>query len=243
MRKPRFLVLLLFFIPFFSDGQKANFEFYTTADGLSGSFTHGIIQDELGFIWALNAFKLHRFDGRKFLQYSPPIDLLGSGDDLEGLFLYEDSQLLMTSKEHVFLLNPRSGEWKSFAKETENGVKILGTIAPFYVDNKSIPFFHSNESDSSTVYIFREERFEAIKLPNGIFSKNIKFIITRKDKDILIYHKDTVARISVETWGKQMSENKTLKLDALRQNEHLNFVYSEESGSLTLLTNEHVSKE
>src|SRR5690606_21250154 len=101
------LVIGFLCLSFLAAAQKADFHFYTTADGLSGNFTHSIAQDEQGFIWVLNDYKLHRFDGRNFVLYPPPAGLPGSEEGLEGIFSCEGSLLLLANRTHVFLFNPR----------------------------------------------------------------------------------------------------------------------------------------
>ena len=94
----------LFLFPFLTIAQEVDFRFYTTQDGLSGSFTHGVLQDKKGFIWVYNDYKLHRFDGRVFELYAPPPYIAGSGEDIEQGLILQDSLLFSLGEKHLFLL-------------------------------------------------------------------------------------------------------------------------------------------
>lgn len=108
------LYALQLFFPFCLVAQKATFEFFTRANGLAGNSTTSVTQDDQGFIWLLNDHKLLRFDGRKFLNYPISPDVIGNGLLFYGLTTYEDSLLLLTTRQSVLLLNPKNGKWESF---------------------------------------------------------------------------------------------------------------------------------
>ncbi len=69
MKKASAIYIFLWFFPFCAFTQKATFQFYTTADGLSNNRIWSCTQDLQGFIWA-SSDALNRFDGRQFLNYS-----------------------------------------------------------------------------------------------------------------------------------------------------------------------------
>ncbi|MEL6672818.1 MAG: ATP-binding protein [Bacteroidota bacterium] len=105
------LVLLL---PLYATAQKASFEFFTTQEGLSGGLTTRVIQDPQGFIWLLNDYKLHRFDGQKFEVFMPPAGFPGSGEKLLKLMLFQDTLLLGLSSTHLLTLHLKQDRWEVF---------------------------------------------------------------------------------------------------------------------------------
>ncbi|MEZ4955870.1 MAG: ATP-binding protein [Saprospiraceae bacterium] len=159
MHKNLLLYFLCSILSFWAAAQKADFQFFTTADGLSGSLTHGMAQDDQGFIWVLNNYKLHRYDGRKFVLYQPPSDLPGSSKELEGLYFIEDSLLLVRSRTYVFLLNPRTGDWQSIPVpfEEESGKFLLH--AGFYKNGDIGMFEISNDYDDLRLWRFANRQF------------------------------------------------------------------------------------
>ena len=123
----RALIILLLF-PLWVSAQQADFRFYTTADGLSGNHIQGMEQDKRGFLWVLNARKLHRFDGRNFVVYPPPTDTSGSKIELIFLDPYHDSLLLLLSPSHLYLFEPKAGEWQSFPTPARKGRKAVSMV-------------------------------------------------------------------------------------------------------------------
>ncbi len=112
---------LLLLLHFFADAQKASFEFFTTADGLTGNNTNYVTQDDQGFIWLINNGKIHRFDGRNWLVYPVAPELLAQEPFL-GLATWQDSLLFVWNEHFQALVNPKTGGWHS--------VKLNGNIQP-----------------------------------------------------------------------------------------------------------------
>ncbi len=104
-----FLFLLL---AFGAAAQRARFEFLTTADGLAGNNTSSVAQDDQGFLWLVNDGKLHRYDGRNFLTYTPTPELPGAQEPLLGAASWQDSLIFTWSEHASFLFNPKSGDWQ-----------------------------------------------------------------------------------------------------------------------------------
>jgi signal transduction histidine kinase/DNA-binding response OmpR family regulator/streptogramin lyase len=129
--KAIFYCLLPFFFSFVATAQKANFQFYTTQDGLSGSYTHGFVQDRQGFLWVFNDYKLHRFDGRRFELYSPPAELSNSDNRLIGGHIYKDSLLVFTGEKNLYLLNTETARWQAYPMPLGDSGNENGAL-PFY---------------------------------------------------------------------------------------------------------------
>ncbi|PLW94300.1 MAG: hypothetical protein C0591_13085 [Marinilabiliales bacterium] len=106
-----FTALLLLNYSFLS-AQETHFEFFTVDNGLAGNNTSTVVQDNKGFLWFVNAGKMHRFDGRNFLIYNPPGELQEAQEPLLGLASCQDSLLLLWNEKFAFLFNTRSGIWK-----------------------------------------------------------------------------------------------------------------------------------
>ncbi|QDK78527.1 helix-turn-helix domain-containing protein [Spirosoma sp. KCTC 42546] len=112
MKKAVLTYTLLLLISFCATAQKATFEFFTTADGLSGNNTSSVTQDDQGFIWFVNDDKLHRYDGRNFVVYPTPRELSAGREHLLGLASWQDSLLFVWSEHYPFLFNPKTGNWQ-----------------------------------------------------------------------------------------------------------------------------------
>lgn len=142
--------LYLFSLPFFAFPQKAKFDFFTTSDGLSGNLTSYITQDEQGYIWFLNEFKLHRFDGHNTLIYPPEL-LPHSINHFSHLNTYQDSLLLLVNPPDAYLLNPKTGDWQSFQIDDSTqrfwGLQIIN-------DKNVVLFKHIYQEEEEFGYSF-----------------------------------------------------------------------------------------
>lgn len=106
--------ILLTLLPFISNTQTANFELFTTKDGLKGFSTSHVTQDNRGYIWFINDNKIHRFDGRNFVQFSSPTDWDIGNAKINGLRSYQDSLLFILYENSAFIFNPGRGSWRPF---------------------------------------------------------------------------------------------------------------------------------
>jgi len=158
------------FLVFFGAAQEADFQFYTTADGLSGSFTHGITQDRQGFIWVFNDYKLHRFDGHRFEQYRPPTELPGSGEGLRGGLIYSDSFLVTLGEEHLFLLNTFEGTWQSFPLPFGPGEDWHADPLPGKEKevDRLVLRVSQEKSETSQVWFFEDNQFTLSSFPEKL---------------------------------------------------------------------------
>jgi len=207
IRKGLFLLLLL---PLWASTQTADFRFYTTADGLSGSLTHGVTQDERGFLWILNDYKLHRFDGRNFVVYTPPADTSGKRDELVALYRLQDSLLLLLSHSRLYLFEPNSGVWQSFpAPRLEGRKTVLKNSYPLENGDYGVVLY-SEDEQVLDVYTFNGQQFgkrlhKNIPFPPG------KYFALLPDGQLLLYQRtierylpdrakepDTLQRLSAE---------------------------------------------
>lgn len=116
-----------------TSAQKADFQFFTTDEGLSGNSTTSPLQDRQGFLWMVNDGKVHRFDGKQFERFFPPRDLPGSGENVFHSILLEDTVLLFLAQRHLLLFATISGEWQSYQYPFDG--EALGLVS--VVDEKT----------------------------------------------------------------------------------------------------------
>ena len=182
------LLLAFLLIPFLVCAQKANFHFYTTADGLSGNFTHGAAQDTRGFIWVLNDYKLHRFDGRNFVVYTPPADTSGRRDELVALYRLQDSLLLLLSPSHLYLFEPHTGAWQSFPAPSIEGHKtVLEDAYPLENGDFGVVLYSADEQVVN-VYTFNGQQFGK-RLHKNIPFRLGKYRTLLPDGQLLLYQR------------------------------------------------------
>jgi hypothetical protein len=183
----RALFILLLF-PLWASAQPADFRFYTTADGLSGSFTHGIVQDEQGFLWILNDYKLHRFDGRNFVVYMPPADTSGRRDELAFLVPYHDSLLLLLSPSHLYLFEPNTGTWQSFpAPKLKYHKTVLQDAFPLENGDYGVVLY-SEDEQVLDIYTFNGQQFSK-RLHKNIPFPPGKYYTLLPDGQLLLYQR------------------------------------------------------
>ncbi len=164
------LLYILCILPFFASAQEVKIEFFTTEDGLSGNHTNTVTQDDQGFIWFINDYKIHRYDGRNFLVYpAPPPEIPGSGERIQLLASYEDSLLFFIAEYHVLLLNPKTGEWQSFKPEDEHGTPYLFLFS-YQLGPADIVLHCVKEKKDEPVsfWRFRNRKIEPVPIPESI---------------------------------------------------------------------------
>ncbi len=239
-----FLALLIM-LPVCVHAQKANFEFYTTAEGLSGNLTHGAAQDRQGFLWILNDYKLHRFDGRSFVLYTLPKELPGSNAGLEGPFLYEDSLLFLFSKTHGILMNPETGVWESFPGPFEKGEKKqLGAINNFKNGDPALLVYSENE-DTVSLWRFHNRRFETLNITN-LFPARGKYFVIGPDNELLVSSSfyetglTTTARNTIEIYDLESGNKSEIQLPTLPPDGYIRYIYPDKNGLITILTSENL---
>jgi signal transduction histidine kinase/DNA-binding response OmpR family regulator len=167
MKNLRNTVVLLF-CSFLASAQKAEFEFYNVANGLSGNFTPNVVQDDQGLIWLVNDYKLHRFDGRNFVRY--PLATQNASLSLKRLRkidVYEDSLLLLVSETELFLFNPRTDIWQSISLPFVQSKDF--TLQKIY-RNSYYFLVYTEEYKLHEIWRFRNRRFE--KMPFGNIPMN-----------------------------------------------------------------------
>ncbi len=140
--------------------QKANFQFYNTADGLSGNITYNLVQDREGYLWATNDHKLHRFDGRKFLKQSlASACLISETEKLVNVVIYEDSLLLIAGETQVIIFNPQTESCETYRKpfdETKESFDLRGQDK-----NGDYQFEKRSENQELiSMYLFQDGQFK-----------------------------------------------------------------------------------
>jgi hypothetical protein len=128
MHKVHLLAFTLACLPLFAHAQKADFRFYTFADGLPQNSVYSIAQDTQGFIWTNAGLRLARFDGAKFLSHSNakhPIFHKGRGNFQQ---IQADGELLIYCMEgQIGSINTRTGE--------DTAVPVVGRLPAGYDAN------------------------------------------------------------------------------------------------------------
>ncbi|MCB0547051.1 MAG: hypothetical protein KDD19_05640, partial [Phaeodactylibacter sp.] len=143
-------------------------------------------QDKRGFLWVLNARKLHRFDGRNFVVYPPPTDTSGSKIELIFLDPYHDSLLLLLSPSHLYLFEPKAGQWQSFPVPAPQGRKaVLYGAGPLENGDYGVYLFSENR-DTLNVYAFNGQRFDR-RLHQNIPGVYWKSPLLLPDGQLLLY--------------------------------------------------------
>ncbi|GJM34947.1 MAG: hybrid sensor histidine kinase/response regulator [Saprospiraceae bacterium] len=161
-------ICLLFSLSFLANAQKAKFEFYTTDDGLAGNHTNTVTQDDQGFIWFINDYKIHRFDGRNFVVYpSPPPEIPGSGERINLMASYQDSLLFFVSLHYAFLLNPKTGHWQSFQPGAESG-ETYSSLYSFQIGPADILLYCQDLDEVWSIWRFRNQKLERVKISPSI---------------------------------------------------------------------------
>lgn len=205
MTKPLAYLVPFLLLPILGTAQKAKFEFYTTADGLAGNFTHSITQDGQGFIWVLNDYKLHRFDGRNLIIYPPPpAELPGSTELSRGIMPYEDSLLLITAETYLFLLHPVTGAWQSFKPPGGDYYLDFHHIVPSRKNDALVYVHKGRPFNSIGIRHFRGRRFEPAPHPDRPFKVNQNAAWLDNSDNFYLFSYDTLFKY--DNSGRQVAE-------------------------------------
>ncbi|HMQ46969.1 MAG TPA: ATP-binding protein [Saprospiraceae bacterium] len=208
---PIFLCLL----PLFAFAQKANLQFYTTQDGLSGSYTQSIAQDRQGFLWVFNDYKLHRFDGRRFELYTPPAELSTADDRLTGAFIYRDSFLAFFGKKNLFLLNTETANWLAYPLPIEDS----GTETAAFPTNNywrdQLPILVKYKNwERWELWSFSDGQFSPA-LPHQSSSMNDPFSLLGADGHLYLYPNPYLLRFrdnpEIEVWSLKDKSTRTFQ--------------------------------
>ena len=189
MRKLSFLLILQIFICYCGVAQKAQFEFYSTANGLIGNNTSPVTQDAQGLLWFVNDGKLVRYDGRTFLPFPPPpTELSGKNEPLIGVSSYQDSLLFVMSEHFFYLFHPQNKNWQIIEGKDQNVVWDW-----FKVSDDHIILLTSNNVIDLECWSFKNG-----KLSNHAFANfpkltnNYNWIGTDSKSDIFLTAQDTL---------------------------------------------------
>ncbi len=183
-RRSSMLAILLFCYWSTVHGQNAQFEFFTTSDGLAGNLTTSVIQDEQGLIWFLSDHKIHRFDGRNFsVLPNPP--LFNTETSIKWLSVYQDSLLFAVSSYKAYTYNIHTKTWRLFIPEKEFGKTFRFTF--LHRTKQGVPLLRSlGEDDAPVLWRFSDGSFERIKIKKEDFPEK-KFYFFTQDKFGAIY--------------------------------------------------------
>ena len=235
MRKALVLHIFLLLSAFVATAQKARFEFYTTADGLAGNNTTSVAQDELGFIWFINDGKIHRYDGRNFLAYSPPPELQHTREPMLGLASWQDSLLLVWSEHLAFLFDPKTGNWRGI--RIKDGV-TKDDVAPFWQRlGKSSIVINSIKRGigEATLWTFGGNQLAPVRLPGHIATLRYPYYwcdIDASGHTYLAYH-DTLYQLD------QSGHETVTPMNSIGTDCYDLCFQLDEDGALILLANWH----
>jgi putative methionine-R-sulfoxide reductase with GAF domain len=117
MKQQRLFILLLFLLPVSRlAGQEfveANFDRYTTAEGLSDNTATSVAQDSAGYIWASTLAGLNRYNGNQFVQYHSNNDSFSlAGEELTGM-VWLDKQRLAVNNAGLHIIDTRTGKTRN----------------------------------------------------------------------------------------------------------------------------------
>lgn len=155
---------LIFLCCFGAKAQKASFTYYNSSDGLSGNFTANLTQDNKGFLWLLNDYKLHRFDGRNFVRYPLSENQFSfSGKRFLGLSSYQDSLLAISSESEFYIVNPEHDEWTAYPYPEEVAANLERFHFLEVIGDNCLFIHYRNNSKLVDVWRFANGQFTLTK--------------------------------------------------------------------------------
>ena len=106
MNRRFFMIFLALFPVIHLAGQKlveTNFDFYSTASGMSHNYVSGIRQDFTGYMWIATSSGLNRFNGTRFVQFHSNTDTVSlNSEELRGITWLDKNRLaVFTSGLHI----------------------------------------------------------------------------------------------------------------------------------------------
>ena len=202
--------IALCLLPFCAIAQKAGFQFYTTADGLSNNRIWSIAQDTQGFIWVM-ADALNRFDGQHFLNYTNRTDSIFR-KRIAGVEIYAvNEKLIFVQDKQIIECNIISGQERahslaSFVPETAifNGGEVVQTssgdiIIPAF-DKTKEQVFLIRYSDKALYYI---NTLTDILADYNLMSAAL---YSNHSGDIFYIHEDADKLIKINGKGERVQE-------------------------------------
>ena len=189
MCRGAFLIAFLFLSYLSAYSQAVSFQYFTTADGLSGNQTTTPVQDDQGFLWFLNSKEIHRYDGRHFYRFPNPFSLF-SEYPLD-LVIYEDSFLLVSARNHIGLINTYTFESELIPLPKA----ASGTYSTFHISSQGINAvllsFRNDPQESIHHFLFEDRQMKRIginDLQNISSSDNYYCISRTVQGEYLLFH-------------------------------------------------------
>ena len=97
MNRRFFMIFLALFPVIHLAGQKlveSNFDFYSTASGMSHNYVSAIRQDSTGYMWISTSSGLNRFNGTRFVQFHSSTDSASlNSEELRGISWLDKNRL------------------------------------------------------------------------------------------------------------------------------------------------------
>ncbi|MEL6848308.1 MAG: ATP-binding protein [Bacteroidota bacterium] len=239
---PLVLSMLLMLYLSSATAQKANFEFFTAQDGLSGGLTTYITQDQRGFLWVLNDYKLHRYDGQKIVPFLPPAELPGSREKLWEIKLYQDTLLACWSKKYLLVLNIHTSRWASYQTPFQE-VKTyrLGFIEGAPPDEIWLGE-QTNYRDTLRIWRFANHQFSDAPLYQHVNAKQTYYAQGDSGNIFLFHsHHDYHRGNQLQIWHLRTKKVQAYVLRGLEEKGAIHDVKELKNGSLLLLTSQVVN--
>lgn len=119
--------------------QGEHFHRVTTADGLSQTRVHEIIQDDLGFVYFATQYGVNRYDGYNFKLYvhEPGNDQSAAGTYVNSLFKARDGSIWIGWAQGLDRLDPRTGRFTHYFDRT-SGPQSAVTVTHISQDRNGV---------------------------------------------------------------------------------------------------------
>jgi len=172
----RFLLIFLFLASVEATGQHVNFEFFTTAQGLSSDRVWSVCQGPNGFLW-VSTDALNRYDGYRFINYNthdaPILARLSRSAYTQAL----DNRLFFLTENNLVCYDLLDGSRRQFSLEafTLNRLHINPGMLLRLVDTSLlIPMFEQGHNQV-TLIRFHDDELETLARVDDILVNALDF--------------------------------------------------------------------
>lgn len=130
------LFSLTLFVVSVSQDFNAEYNVFSTKDGLCDNIVNEVTQDDRGIFWIATQNGLSRFDNLNFINFSSKTDSVFFKDNVVDAFCKYQSEIWLLSKRYgVLRLNPLTGEFRWKSRKGILAADALGdTTVLYYAD-------------------------------------------------------------------------------------------------------------